>query len=105
MSSRTELHSELYNILGTNNVYFQPPESVSMKYPAIVYAVESIDNSFSNNVVYLQKFTYRVIVIDKSPESDIVKKLSKLPKCKYVNHYASDNLYHDVFKIIKEEIV
>ena len=37
MKTRYELHEFLCEILGSRNVYFQPPESVKMKYPAIVY--------------------------------------------------------------------
>jgi len=32
---RIQLHEILCDVLGTRNVYFQPPESVDMNYPAI----------------------------------------------------------------------
>ena len=35
--TRLELQSVLEQTLGSRNVYFQPPASVKMKYPAIVY--------------------------------------------------------------------
>lgn len=54
MGSRLELQSELEKILGSRNVYFQPPASVKIKYPAIVYSRKSIDNNFANNTVYKQ---------------------------------------------------
>ena len=34
---RNDLQKLLVEVLGSKNVYFQPPESVKMKYPAIVY--------------------------------------------------------------------
>ena len=37
MARRLELQNLLANLLGTNNVYFQPPPTVQMEYPAIVY--------------------------------------------------------------------
>lgn len=103
MQSRLKLHTELCDVLGSKNVYFQPPESIRMKYPAIVYDLEGIENIFSGNRVYLQKCTYRVIFISNDPDSDIIAKLSRLPKCKYIKHYTSDNLYHDVFRVIRDE--
>lgn len=99
MSTRLELHEILCDILGTRNAYFQPPESVKMKYPAIVYSRDDIENEHANNGVYMQSTAYQVIVIDEDPDSEIVKKVSMLPKCTYDRHYKSDNLNHDAFTI------
>ena len=33
--------------------YFQPPESVKMSYPAIVYSLDDIDKTYANDGVYL----------------------------------------------------
>lgn len=99
MNRREELHEILCEALGSRNVYFQPPESVKMKYPAIVYSRDDIDNSFANNSVYMQSLAYSVTVIDSDPDSEIVDKVSKLPRCQYDRHYKSDNMNHDVFTI------
>lgn len=99
MASRLELQSKLEAILGTRNVYFQPPPSIQMKYPAIVYERSNIRNTFANNAVYNQKTGYRVTVIDKNPDSEYVTKVSQLPMCSFVSHFESDNLNHDVFTI------
>lgn len=87
----------LVGVLGSNNVYFQPPESVKMSYPAIVYSRNDIGNSFANNNVYAQNHSYEVVVIDRAARSKIVDAVSKLPKCRYVRNYKADNLNHDVF--------
>lgn len=97
MASRLELHEILCEILGSRNVYFQPPESVNMKYPAIVYSRDDIQNTFANNAVYTQSYVYEVTVIDKDPDSEIVEKVSKLPLCRFNRHFESDNLNHDIF--------
>ena len=99
MSRRLELHEILCDVLGSRNVYFQPPATVQMKYPAIVYSRQDIENVFADNGVYQQCHIYQVIVIDANPDSEIVRKVSKLPMCIYDRHYASDNLNHDVFSI------
>lgn len=99
MSSRADLHAKLEELLGSANVYFQPPESVRMKFPAIVYERSGIDNTFANDAVYGQKTPYSVTVIDKDPESEIVKKVSLLPKCKWDRHFKLDNFNHDVFTL------
>lgn len=99
MNRREELHEILCEALGSRNVYFQPPESIKMKYPAIVYSRDDIDNSFANDSVYMQSLAYSVTVIDSDPDSEIVAKVSKLPRCQYDRHYKADNLNHDMFTI------
>lgn len=97
MGSRLELHEILCEILGSRNVYYQPPESVKMRYPAIVYSRDNIRNTFANNAVYTQKRSYQITVIDKDPDSEIVERVSRLPMCSFNRHFKSDNLNHDVF--------
>ena len=99
MDRRLELHEILCNLLGTRNVYFQPPESVKMKYPAIVYTRYDIVNTPANNSVYKQDKKYQLTVIDQDPDSEIVNKVSLLPMCIFDRHFKSDNLNHDVFTI------
>lgn len=99
MRSRIDLQTVLEGILGSRNVYFQPPASVKMSYPAIVYSRKSIDNRFANNLVYRQMTAYEVIVIDKNPDSMFVENVSKLQYCSFERHYEADNLNHDVFTL------
>lgn len=99
MHHRLELHEILCKVLGSRKVYFQPPESVKMEYPAIVYSRDDIENTFAENSVYKQDHQYQIVVIDKDPDSKIVDAVSKLPMCRFVRHYEADNLNHDVFSI------
>lgn len=99
MGKRLDLQKELENLLGSRNVYFQPPESIKINYPAIVYSREDIGNTFADDLVYMQKHIYRITVIDANPDSEIVYKVSKLPMCRFNRHFKSDNLNHDVFII------
>ena len=99
MGSRLELHEELCAILGTREVYFQPPPSVQMNYPAIVYSRKSINNTSANNVVYKQDDSYELTVIDYDPDSEIVRTISKRPMCRHDRHYKKDGLNHDTFTL------
>lgn len=98
-TKRIQLHELLCEILGTKHAYFQPTVSVKMVYPAIVYSRKSIDNTFANNSVYRQDDSYEVTVIDKNPDSEIVRKISQLPMCRFDRHFTSENLNHDVFTL------
>lgn len=99
MSSRTNLQNKLEEILGSENVYFQPPASVNINYPAILYFRKDIENVPANDDVYLQRHAYEVVVVDKKPDSEIVERVSLLPLCSFDRHYKSDNLNHDVFTL------
>ena len=99
MSTRLDLHELLCEILGSEHVYFQPPESIRMQYPAIVYSRDDIENRPANNKPYIQSTAYNVIVIDADPDSEIVDRVSKLPMCTFDRHYAADNLNHDSFTL------
>lgn len=99
MHNRANLQDMLESILGSRNVYYQPPASIQMKYPAIVYSRNRIENKHANNIPYVQSNSYEITVIDKRPDSNVIFELSKLPKCRHDRHYISDNLNHDVFTL------
>lgn len=99
MARRLELHEVLCNVLGSRNVYYQPPASVKMQYPAIVYSRKDIYNRHADDDVYKQDHAYDITVIDQNPDSLIVEEISRLPKCRFDRHYTADNLNHDVFTI------
>lgn len=97
MASRLELHEELCELLGSRNVYYDPPESVKMQYDAIRYTRKRIENTFANNSVYTQNNGWEITVIYRDADSDLPMKLSKRPMCVHDRHYVADNLHHDVF--------
>lgn len=99
MDQRLKLHEELCEALGSRHVYFQPPESLKMSYPAIVYSRKDINLIYANNEPYGHIFEYEVTVIDRDPDSEVVKRIAQLPRCLFDRHYSADNLNHDVFVI------
>lgn len=99
INRRLELSAVLRRLLGSGNVYYQPPETVKMKYPAIVYSLDSIQNVHADDGVYLSHRRYSVTLIDKDPDSKIVDRLSELNCCRFNRQYSSDNLNHFVFTL------
>lgn len=87
------------DISGVENVYFQPPENLLIKYPAIIYSRSDIKNRSADDMAYSQFTFYDVTVIDKDPDSLLVYAVASLPRCKFGRHYKSDNLNHDTFEI------
>lgn len=99
MADRLELHSVFQELLGSSNVYYQPPESIKMQYDAIRYSKKSIDSKYANDRKYSMTDCYELIVISRLPDNPIIKKLLSLPYCSYDRHYVADNLHHDVLTI------
>lgn len=99
MDRRLELHEKLVEILGSRNVYFQPPASINMSYPAIRYVRSDINNNHADDLVYAQSRKYELTVLDFDPDSDIVTKVSQLPTARWIRSYQADGLNHDIIEI------
>ena len=52
MENRLDLHEELCELLGSRHVYFQPPESIKLIYPCIVYSMSGVLKLNANNRLY-----------------------------------------------------
>ena len=96
---RVELQRKLEEILGSTNVYFQPPENVKLKFPCIIYEVGAGLRTPADNIKYLYNQGYSVTFITKDPDSDIPDKILDLPYCSPERQFKNENLYHWVFFI------
>lgn len=85
--------------MGNDHVYYQPPESLKMEYPAIRYSKSTIDSRYANNIKYINHDSYEIIVIDKRPDNAAIKKILDLPHTSFDRHYVSNNFNHDVITI------
>jgi hypothetical protein len=94
---RLELHEKLCKILGSRNVYFQPPGTVRMNYPCIRYERDRGQHTYADNRTYIYRQAYQLTYIDKDPDSDIPEKLiESFEEINFNRHYVADNLNHDV---------
>ena len=83
----------------TSNVYFQPPASLKMRYPAIRYELARLQKQAADNRPYLINKGYQVMVIDEDPDSEIAEEISKWPFTTFNRSYQADGLNHFVFII------
>lgn len=97
--TRLQLQTMLEELLGSRNVYFQPPPSIHMNYPAIVYELPNIRNVEADNLHYNQHKAYQLTVIDEDPDSEISDAVSKLEMCSFNRSFASDDLNHFVYTL------
>lgn len=99
MANRLYLQTRFEEILGSRNVYFQPPSSISLRYPAIKYSLNDVNLTFANNSAYHIAKSYEVTLIDKNPDSEFVDKILHIPCCRFDRFYVVDNLNHWTFTI------
>lgn len=99
MADRLDLQSLLEELLESRNVYYQPPESIKMQYPAIRFSKPKIESVYANDSKYLMRDRYELIVISRTPDHPVIKKLLALQYCSYDRHYVDDNLNHDVLTL------
>lgn len=104
VGKRLDLHGIFIDILGTkghtiSRVYFQPPSSIKMEYPCIVYKRDNRKDFFSNDRLYLGMNRYSVTVIDKNPDSLIPDKILELRYCSFSNSFTADGLNHSIYTL------
>ncbi len=101
---RLQIQTILEEVLGSKNVYFQPPASISMKYPCIVYGYDNDSSVHADSVRYLVRDRYSVTLITKDAyPSAILEELESLPYCAFSRKYSSDNLNHFSFNLVFSE--
>lgn len=99
MADRVELQAYLEKILGSENVYYQPPSNVKMEYPAIKYDLNDVYKSYAGDKVYRFRRQYQLIIIDRAPDHPVIDKLLQIPGCEFGRTYKADNLYHCVLTL------
>lgn len=100
MASRLKLQETLESLLGSRNVYYQPPENLKINYDAIVYSLSDIDVNHADDISYNKTRCYQLVIITRLPDPPVVAKLlDTLPYCGYDRQYVSDNLYHTVMTL------
>jgi hypothetical protein len=93
-----DLQNDLKKLLGSDNVYFQPPNNLRMEYPCIVVNRSSTKQIHADNRTYFYTKRYTLTYISYEEDPDMVDTLIKHYKmCTYERSFISDNLHHDVF--------
>lgn len=100
MASRLLLQKKLEELIGSRNVYFNPPETLKMNYPCIRYTLNKIDTRKADDLTYLKNNEYQLTVIDTNPDTaipDIL--LDNFAYCSSDRTYRSDGLQHHVLTL------
>lgn len=94
MASRIDLQSKLEELLGSRNVYYNPPDNLRMQYNAIRYSLGVRQSTYADDRKYRNMNRYDLIVITRESDPEVVEKLLELPYCSMGTPYKADNLNH-----------
>lgn len=94
-----ELQTLLEQILGSRNVYFQPPKDKKLQYPCFVYQLDGIKAEYADGIPYQRGKRYLITYIDKSPDQFIPDKIGAMPTAQFNRFYVGDNLNHTAYRI------
>lgn len=98
-SQRLLFHNALVALLGSTNVYFQPPPDRQMQYPCIVYERDNQSVLRGDNLAYNLRQRYQVTYIDQDPDGAPIDALAEFPLSAFNRHFVTSGLNHDVFSI------
>lgn len=80
MRTRLDLLAEFKSLLGTSDksgtearCYFQPPESLKMSYPCIVFSRARPDNIHADNLIYRRVHRYNVTYLTHDPDDPLIE--------------------------------
>ena len=99
MDKRMSLQVELERLAG-RNVYFQPPATVQLVYPCVIYNLSAGDAKRADDSVYTYTNRFELIFIYRKPNVEIIEQvLRTFPMCSVSRVYIVDNLYHYAFNL------
>jgi len=99
MGTREDLDALLCETLGSEYVYFQPPENLKMRYPCIVYSLNGNFKRQADNNTYHRRKEYSLLYITYDPDDAMIDKIGDLPYCGMSKPYTAENLHHYPYTI------
>jgi hypothetical protein len=107
------LIQELQDLLGTDEVYFQPASDAGtdeygnsfiftgITYPCFIMKRNTAAQFYANDLNYIFRPGYEVTYINRDePDDEMVERvMRRFSNCHYERHFVADNLHHDVFLI------
>lgn len=97
---RNDLEQILFELVGNENVYFQPPTGTQLKYPCIVFRLLNVPTRHANNKAYHWDRAYQITHIYKDYRKELVDEfLNRFKLVSFDTRFTSNNMYHDVYTI------
>lgn len=100
LERRLQLQSKLEEVIGSRHVYFQPPETMRLEYPCVVYFKNALPVKYANNKIYKKKQAYTLTYVDKNPDSEMPNTiLHAFSFIRTDSYYRTEGLNHTKFTL------
>lgn len=97
---RLDLRDKLRDLVGSKNVYFQPPEGTRLSYPCIIYHLSGRKSKYANDDRYKNEIAYDIQIIDEDPDSLLPERLENaFTYASFSRFFVVDNLNHWAYRI------
>lgn len=97
-ANRLELRQRLSNFMEEcgeiPKLYFQPPESVKLEYPCMVYHLKTLTSRKANDRPYHKMIAFDITYITRSPASLVPDRMLSEPLFAFDRYYTAENLHH-----------
>lgn len=104
---------DLCDLLGTDEVYFQPSDEagtsefgesyifMGIQYPCFIMKRTTAYQPRANDKNYFFRPGYEITYINRDePDPEMMERvMQRFQHCRYDRHFVADNLHHDVFTI------
>lgn len=95
---RIELQYKLEEVLGTNKVWFRPPENIKLSFPCIIYNLRTSNMRYADNKTYSAMRCYDIQLIHKTADTNLIEDLlNAFPYISFENSFTVENLIHENF--------
>lgn len=100
MRRKSELSLLLHTLPVNDEIHFQPPESVKLEYPCVLYEFDNYRDFNANDRKHITREKYIVTHIYKDPTQNLRETIMSLFIYVYFDRvFVADNLYHDVYTV------
>lgn len=105
--TRLTVHDLLTSFLDNDHCYYQPPESIKLEYPCIIYKYDNNTRFMADDKPYAIAHQFIITFITRDPDDSILDAMFEEPKLRFDRYYVAENLHHYsfIYYLFKKEIV
>ena len=100
LTRKVELITEALKHIGISNVYFEPPQSIKLKYPCAVFKRGVISSRHAGNIIYKIDDSFDLTYIRLDPDDDMTHDILNIfRQIRHTRTFVADGLHHDQYKL------
>lgn len=81
------------------HLYFQPPESVKLEYPCMIYRLRTMTSRKADDKPYYKTIGFDITYVTRSPNSSVPSRMLSEQYMNFDRYYTSENLHHYAYTI------